>query len=160
MSARVHLFPRQDIFRYIIHDEQRRFLNRDQWFYETEKLAQGYYSAAHLPRPYSRYKLVIDALLQRRALSSVYGFLFSLTEAMVRLRYRSPERGVFLSYFVLLASEYVFAVIYWCTRWSGAGLLEMHSRRQHMWTRRINPRVAKLYASYKRCKDAVCRLWP
>ncbi len=157
MSARAHLFPRQDVFRFITHECD--FLNRGRWYYKPERLLREQYSAAHLPRPYRRHKSAIDALMQRRPLSLFYRILFRGTERIYKLRWRAPERGVFFSYPALWAGEVAFGVMYRCSGWSGAELLRMYCRTQRLWTRRDNARLAGLYVRYKRCKKAICRLW-
>ena len=154
LSMRVHLFPEQNIVRYITQ-KQYHFLDRSNWYYKSEILSQGSYSAAHLPRPYHRYKPNIDALLQQRALSPTYRFCFFMTRMTAGFGYRFPKHGVFLSYLALITGECVFGMIFWCIRWRGAALLKMHCQTQHVWMRRVNPRMFKLYEIYKRHKMAL-----
>ena len=155
-SARIHLFPRRDMFHHITHTKhQYDLLSRVSWIYCPRKLSQGYYSAAHLPRPYSRYEPVIDALLQRRAVPPVYRMLFRTTGMINNLGHRLPKRAVFLFHFFLLAGEGICAAIFRMTGGCGAGLLEEHYRALRSWLYIIRPGTAE---RYKQRKKALCRL--
>ncbi len=159
-SVRAHRFARQDVFRHITHEaHEYHFLHRAAWMYDPERLRQGYYSAAHLPRPYGQYKSVIDALLRRRAPPLTYRVLFRMTEALGAGARRSPKPIAFLFCFAIAAGEDVFRVAYRRTGRSGAALLCEYCKAM-CHAQAGDPRMVATQKRYRRWKGVLRRLLP
>lgn len=119
-SARVDLFSHPGSVSFITHTkEQYRPLSRDMWKYCPRKLSQGYYSAAHLLRPYSRYRQAVDYLIQGRAMPLWYRICFRLTEAgLLPYRHFRKWGGTKLSLILLLPWLIIFTITHWLSgRW-------------------------------------------
>ncbi len=159
-SARVHRFAHQEVFHYVTYPAQQYyFLNRNAWMYDPERLRQGYYSAAHLPRPYGQYKSAIDALRRRRAPPLIYRALFWTIKAFGAAGRRSPKPVAFLFYFAIAAGEDAFGAIDRRTGSGGAALLQEHCKGMCQ-AHADNPRMVAAQKRYRRLQEALRRLLP
>ena len=101
-TRKIRIFPDQSIFRFLPRPPERmsRRIDRSRWSYRIDLLRQGYYFDAHCPRPYRKYRHLIDPLLRNEPLPGRFRAANNLKWGLSCLRVRGQA-----AFFRLRGSE-------------------------------------------------------
>ena len=131
-SMRIAMFPHREVFHYVTHTQEKfAMLFRNYWKYDIKKLQADYYSAAHLPRPYSRYRKAVDYINKGKTMSPIYNFCFTIMEkssgGLPLFSAPSNRRKARLSFVLLWPQHITLKILNRLTGQWQIGLLRMYS---------------------------------